>query len=75
VPVLDAVAQADRLHAAVDVGGPGEHGHRVGVVEQDRAGRGDLADVLAELEDRRDAALAVHHAARAQRVADALVDP
>ena len=50
------------------------HRHRVGVVEEPRAGLGDLADVLAELERRRDAALAVEDAAGADGVADALVD-
>ena len=54
--------------------GPGHHRHRVGVVEEQRVGLGDLADVVAEVEHRRDAALAVHDAAGADGVADALVD-
>ena len=56
------------------IGGPGVHRHRVGVVEEQRAGLGDLADVLAEIEDHRDVALAVEDAAGADRVAHALVD-
>ena len=54
--------------------GPGVHRHRVGVVQELRAGLGDLADVPAEVEGRRDVALAVHDAAGADGVADALVD-
>ena len=63
VAALHAVAQADGLHPAVVVGGPGEHRHRVGVVEQAAAGLRHLADVAADAEDHRDAALAVHDAA------------
>ena len=72
--VLDAVAEADRVDLAVLDRRPGVHRHRVGVVEEERAGLGDLADVLAEVEDDRDVALAVEDAAGADRVADALVD-
>ena len=61
-------------HLAVFVRRPGVHRHRVGVVEEQRAGCGDLADVLAEVEDDRDVALAIQDAAGADRVADALVD-
>ena len=74
VRALHAVAQTDGLHAAVLVAGPGVHRHRVGVVEEERARFGDLADVLAEVEQRGDGALGVHDAAGAERVADALVD-
>ena len=74
VRALHAVAQADRLHAAVLVAGPGVHRHRVGVVQEQRARFGDLADVLAEVEQRGDGALGVHDAARAERIAHALVD-
>ena len=74
VATLHAVAQADRCHPAVVVGGPGEHRHRVGVVEQAAAGLGHLADVAADTEDHRDAALAVHDAASGQGVAHALID-
>ena len=74
VAALHAVAEADRGHAPVPVGGPGEHRHRVRVVEEPAAGLGSLADVLAERQDHRDAALAVHDAAGAQGVAHALVD-
>ena len=52
VRALHAVAQADRLDAAVVVAGPGVHRHRVGVVQEQRIGLGDLADVPAEVEQR-----------------------
>ena len=74
VAALHAVAQADRLHPPVVVGGPGEHRHRVGVVEQAAAGLRHLADVAADAEDHGDATLPVHHAAGRQGVAHALVD-
>ena len=74
VPALHAVAQADGLHPAVVVGRPGEHRHRVGVIEQAAARLGYLTDVAADVEDHRDAALAVHDAAGGQGVAHALVD-
>ena len=54
--------------------GPGVHRHGVGVVEEQRARLGQFADVLAEVEDDRDVALAVEDAAGADRVADALID-
>lgn len=47
---LHAVAEAHGLDFAVGVAGPGQHRHRVGVVEKQRAGLGDLADVLAEVQ-------------------------
>ena len=74
VAALHAVAQAHRGHSAVLVAVPGDHRVGVGVVEHHAAGRGDLAYVAAEAFQRCDVALAVHDAAGAQRVADALVD-
>jgi hypothetical protein len=72
VAVLDAVAEAHGAHARIERG-PGHHGHGVGVVEQQRALLGHLPDVAAEVEHGGDAALAVEDAARADRVAHALV--
>ncbi len=71
---LHAVAQADRLHAAVLVAGPGIHRHRVGVVQEQRAGFGHLADILAEVEQFGDGPRGIHDAARAEGIAHALVD-
>src|SRR5690606_27540408 len=56
------------------IGGPGVHGHGVGIVEEQRARLGDLAYILAEIQDHRDVALAVEDAAGADSVAHALVD-
>ena len=70
---LHAVAQAHGGHAAVLVAVPGHHGVGVGVVEHHAAGRGHLAYVAAEVLKRRYVALRVHYAARAERVAHALV--
>ena len=75
VAALHPVAQADRLHPAVVVAGPGEHGHRVGVVEQPAPRLRRLPNVAAHVQNHRDAALAVHDAPGRQRVAHALVDP
>ena len=72
--MLDAVAETDGIDLAVVDRRPGVHRHRVGVVQELRARLGDLADVVAEIEDDRDVALAVEDAAGADRVADALVD-
>ena len=72
--MLDAMAQADRIDLAVLDRRPGVHRHRVGVVQEFRAWLGDFADILAEVEDDRDVALAVENAAGADRIADALVD-
>ena len=72
--VLHAVAEADDIDAAILLGRPGVHRHGVGIVEEQRAGLGDFADVLAEIEDHRDVALAIEDAAGADGVADALVD-
>ena len=74
VAALDAVAQADGVHAAVLVAGPGIHGHRVAVVQEERIRAGQLADVAADVQQRGNGALAVHDAAGAERVADALID-
>jgi hypothetical protein len=73
-PVLDAVAETDRVDLAVFDRRPGVHRHRVGIVEELGAGLSHLADVLAEIQDHRNVALAVEDAAGADRVADALVD-
>ena len=56
VSALHAVAETDGAHAAVLVAGPGVHRHGVGVVEEEGAGFGDLADVLAEVEQLGDGA-------------------
>ena len=69
-----AVAQADRGHAAVSIGRPGEHRVGVAVVEQQHIGLGQLANVGTPVQHRCDAALAVHDAAGAEGVAHALVD-
>ena len=73
VTALHAVAEADRLHAAVLVRRPRHHGAGVGIGQENASGRGDLADVPAEIEDLRDPALTVHDAARREGIADALV--
>ncbi len=72
--VLHAVAETDGIDPAVFERGPGVHRHGVGVVEEQRARLGDFADVLAEVEDDRNVALAVEDAAGADGIADALVD-
>src|SRR6185312_5296884 len=72
--MLHAVAEADAVDLAVFERRPGVHRHRIGIVEEQRTRLGDLADVLAEIEDHRNVALAVEDAAGAQRIADALVD-
>ena len=74
VAVLHAMAQAHRLHPAMFQRRPGQHGHRVGIVEEPGALLRLFADVAAEIENGRNAALAVHDAARADRIAHALVD-
>ena len=70
---VHAMAKADGVHAAVLVGGPGVHRVGVGVVQEEDVGLGHLADILAEGQDLGDVALAIHDAARAQRIAHALV--
>src|SRR5690606_16082661 len=50
------------------------HRHRVGIVEEQCAGFGNLADVLAEIENHRNVALAIENAARTDGIANALVD-
>ena len=75
VSALHAVAQADGLDAAILVAGPGVHRHRVGVVEEQRAWFGHLADIFTEIQQGQDGALPVHDAAGAQRIAHALVYP
>lgn len=74
VAALYAVAQADRVDAAVLVGRPSIHRHGVGVVEQQHAVGGDLGHVVAEGQHLRNVALSVHDAAGTQRIPDALVD-
>src|SRR5690606_24681191 len=72
--VLHPVAEAHHVDAAIEIGRPGIHRHGIGIVEEQCTGLGDLPDVLAEIEDDRDVALAIEDAAGADRVADALVD-
>ncbi len=72
--MLDAMAEPDRIDLAVIDRRPGIHHHGVGIVEELRTRFSDLTDVLAEIQDDRDVALAVQNAARADRIAHALVD-
>lgn len=74
VPAHHAVAESYGAHLAVFVGRPGRHGVGVTVVQHQGARRADLADVLAKIQHRGHHPLAVHDAARAERVAHALVD-
>ena len=73
VCALDPVAQADGSHAAVLVAGPRVHRHWIGVVQQQRLRLRHFFDVFAEVQHRRNAALGIQQAARAERVPDALV--
>ena len=68
------MTQTDRVDLAVIDGGPRVHRHRIGIVQHLGAGFADLANVLAEIQKRRNRALTVHDAASADRVADTLVD-
>ena len=63
---LNAVAKAHGIDVSVVEGCPYVHGHGVGVVEKERVVGSDLADVLAEGQDLRDIALAIHDAAGAE---------
>ncbi len=72
--VLDAMAEPDRVDLAVFDRRPAVHRHRIGIVQELRAGLCHLADVLAEIEDHRNVALAIKNAASTDRVADALID-
>ncbi len=72
--VLDAVAEPDRIDLAVLDRRPGVHRHGIGIIEERRAGLRHLGDVAAEIQDHRDVALPVEDAARADRIADTLVD-
>ena len=51
--VLHAVTQTDRVDLAVIDGGPRVHRHRIGIVQHLGAGFADLANVLAEIQKRR----------------------
>src|SRR5712691_9857879 len=70
---LNAMTQPNGFDLAILVASPGVHGHWVGIVEEQRSRLGQLADIAAEIEQRRDGALGVEQAAGAQRVAHALV--
>ena len=59
---------------AIDRRGPRIHGIRVRVIEQQRMVVRHVPNIAAKLQNLRDIALAVHDAARANRVADALVN-
>ena len=72
---LHPVAQADGFDPAVFVAGPGVHRHRVGIVQQDRAGLRDFADVFTKIQQGGNGPLGIHQAACTQRVADALIYP
>ena len=48
--IMSSVAEAERVDAAVLVARERVHRHRIGVVEEERSGLGDLADIAAEIE-------------------------
>ena len=70
---LHAVAQPDVRPPGRAVERPAVGGHRVDIVEQQRVGR-QLVHVAAQVEQHRDGAQRAEHAARAERIADALLD-
>src|SRR5690606_11553166 len=59
--MLDAMAEADDVGPAIEIGRPGVRGHRIGIIEEQRARLGYLADILAEIENDRDVALAIEN--------------
>ena len=67
------VAQANRLYLSILIAGPGRHRIRIRIVQHDRTRLCHLADILAEVKQRRDDTLSVHDTARAKRIAHALV--
>ena len=54
---------------------PDIHGHRVGVVQEEGAGLGDLSDIFTERQDLGNVALAIHDTAGAECIAHTLIDP
>lgn len=72
--MLHAMAEADRIHLAIFDGRPGIHGHGVGIVQEFCAGCRDFANILAEIQNDRNVALAIKNAAGADRIAHTLVD-
>ncbi|MCY1299151.1 hypothetical protein D9M70_486680 [compost metagenome] len=68
------MAETDRVDLAIFDRRPGVHRHRVGIVQELRTRFCDRADILAEIENDGNVALAVEDAAGADRIADALVD-
>ena len=71
---LNAMAKADRPHAAILIACPSQHRHRIRIVQQQHIRLGHLADILANIHHLGDAPLAVHDAAGTKRIADALID-
>ena len=68
-----SVAQTNGLYLSIFIAGPGRHRIRIRIVQHDRTRLCHLADILAEVKQRRDDALSVHDTARAKRIAHALV--
>ena len=75
MPMLHAVTEANGRHFAIDVRRPRIHGVWVGIIQKQRVGLRDVADVFAKIENLRNIALAVHNPARANRIANALINP
>ena len=73
VAMLNTVTQANGPHAAILVASPSIHRHRIRIIQEERAGLGHIADIAANVQQRRDRPLTVHDAARADRIADALI--
>jgi len=65
---LNAMAQPRDLHAGLALHGAAQHGHRVGVIEQERIGTMPF-DVPADIQHDRDGAQCAEDAARTPRVA------
>ena len=66
---LHAVAQPGQLDEGLALHGPAQHGHRVGVVEQDRV-RAVALHVPDDVQHHRDGAQGAENARRAARIAD-----
>ena len=72
--MLHAMAEAHHIDPAIHFGRPGIHRHGVGIVEEQGARLSYFPDILAEIKDYRNVALAIEDAAGADRIAHALVD-
>src|SRR5205809_3648911 len=71
---LHTMTQSNRLHLSILVACPGVHRHWVGIIEKERSGPGNFANIFAKVEQSGDCPLRIHDSTSTDRITNALIN-